>query len=65
MKCSETPKRKYTRKEAVQTRPSTQKAAKRKHANLEKSQPSTYGGFKNTALKNLHKEAQEQTPTGA
>jgi hypothetical protein len=57
LKGSRTPNRKYTRKEAILSRPGTQKAAKRKHGHFEKFQTTPYGGFKNTALKNLQKEA--------
>jgi hypothetical protein len=69
LKSSQTPNRlgnrKYSRKETISTRPGTQKAAKRKHANLEKGQQtSIYGGFKNTALKNINREVPEQTLEG-
>ena len=62
MKSSQTPRKKFSRKETTSTRPGTQKAAKRKHTNLEKGQQaSIYGGFKNTALKSINRELPEQT----
>jgi len=38
VKGSQTPNRKFNRKETTSTRPGTQKAAKRRHATLEKGQ---------------------------
>jgi len=70
VKSSQTPNRKFNRKETTSTikhygRPGTQKLAKRKHANLEKGQQaSIYGGFKNTALKSINREVPEQTLQG-
>jgi hypothetical protein len=65
VKSSQTPNRKFNRKETTSTRPGTQKAAKRKHATLEKGQQaSMHGGFKNTALKSITREVPEQTLQG-
>jgi len=65
VKSSQTPNRRFSRKETISTRPGTQKAAKRKHASLERGQQaSMYGGFKNTALKSINREVPEQTLQG-